>query len=223
MKPEEILSLAEFESIAPEQMSPMALAYVSGGAADELTMHANNEDWRRIKLKPRVLVDVSHLDLSTELFGHKMNTPILLAPAAFHRLFHPDAELATVAGANHAKATMVMSSYATEAVESVTAVAKHPIWFQLYTQTDKELTREMIERAQAAAARGDWYEAFDLFMKADAGGLVSDAEVETARAARKYAHARRRRPSAISASASMARPSSMADRRACRRFVLWST
>jgi len=153
MKPEEILSLAEFESIAPEQMSPMALAYVSGGAADELTMHANNEDWRRIKLKPRVLVDVSHLDLSTELFGHKMNTPILLAPAAFHRLFHPDAELATVAGANHAKATMVMSSYATEAVESVTAVAKHPIWFQLYTQTDKELTREMIERAQAAGCK----------------------------------------------------------------------
>ena len=61
MKPEDLLSLSEFEAIAPEHMSPMALSYVSGGAADELTMRANSEDWKRLRLNPRVLVDVSHI------------------------------------------------------------------------------------------------------------------------------------------------------------------
>jgi 4-hydroxymandelate oxidase len=153
MKPEDILSLSEFESIAPDHMSPMALAYVSGGAADELTMHANSEDWKHIRLKPRVLVDVSRISTETTLFGAKMETPVLLAPAAFHRLCHPEAELATVAGANHAHATMVLSSYATEAVESVTAAAKYPVWFQLYTQMDKGLTKEMVQRAHAAGCK----------------------------------------------------------------------
>jgi 4-hydroxymandelate oxidase len=153
MKPEDILSLIEFESIAPEHMSPMALSYVSGGAADELTMRANSEDWKRLRLNPRVLVDVSQISTETELFGRKMETPILLAPAAFHRLFHPEAELATVAGANLAHAVTVLSSYSTEAVESVTAMAKYPVWFQLYTQMDRELTREMVQRAQAAGCQ----------------------------------------------------------------------
>jgi 4-hydroxymandelate oxidase len=82
-----------------------------------------------------------------------MDMPILLAPAAFHRLCHPEAELATVAGANHAKAVMVLSSLSTEAVETVTAAAKYPVWFQLYTQMDRELTREMVQRAEAAGCR----------------------------------------------------------------------
>src|SRR5215831_15529695 len=110
---ENILSLPELETLAEGCMSPMALAYVTGGAADEITLRANCEDWKRIRLNPRALVDVSQLDLTTEILGQKFDLPILLAPAAFHRLFHPEAELATVAGANQAGAGMVLSSYAT--------------------------------------------------------------------------------------------------------------
>ena len=153
METEKIFSLAEFEALCEGSLSPMALGYVSGGAADELTLRANCEDWKRIRLNPRVLVDVSQLDLKTELIGQHFDLPVLLAPTAFHRLFHPEAELATIAGANRAGVTMVLSSYSTEAVETITAVAQRPVWFQLYTQTDRGLTREMVERAQAAGCK----------------------------------------------------------------------
>lgn len=148
-----IFSLIEFEELAQRSMSEMAAAYVCGGAADELTLRANVEDWKQIRLKPTALVDVSEIDLTTELFGQKLELPIMLAPAAFHRLCHPQAEVATVAGANQARTTMVLSSYSTEAVETVTAAAQQPVWFQLYTQTDRELTREMVQRAEAAGCK----------------------------------------------------------------------
>src|SRR5215472_9948147 len=107
---QEILSLSELDVLAEGHMSTMARAYVCGGAADELTLRANCEDWQRIRLCPRVLVDVSQLDLSVNILGQQFPTPILLAPAAFHRLCHPEAELATVQGANQGAAGMVLSS-----------------------------------------------------------------------------------------------------------------
>lgn len=152
-KLESILSLPEFEALAQPCMSPMAFGYVTGGAADELTLSANAEDWRRIRLMPRVLVDVSELDLSIELFGQKFDSPILLAPTAFHRLCCADGELATIQGANLARAGLVLSSFSTVAVEEITAAAENPVWFQLYFQEDRGLTREMVQRAEAAGCK----------------------------------------------------------------------
>ena len=148
-----ILSLAEFEPLAQLCMSEMAYAYITGGAADELTLSANCEDWKRIRLAPRVLVDVSNLDLQTEILGEKFRFPVLLAPAAFHRLCHAEGEMATVAGANQCGAGMVLSSFSTVAVEEVTAAAANPVWFQLYFQEDKTLTQEMVRRAEAAGCK----------------------------------------------------------------------
>ncbi len=153
MSLESILSVAEFEALAQPCMSPMAYGYVTGGAADELTLSANSEHWRRICLAPRVLVDVSEIDLSTELLGQKFELPILLAPAAFHRLCCADGELATVEGANQSGASIVLSSFSTTAVEEITAAARHPVWFQLYFQADRGLTQEMIRRAEAAGCK----------------------------------------------------------------------
>jgi 4-hydroxymandelate oxidase len=134
-------------------MSEMAFAYVTGGAADELTLAANCEDWKRMRLAPKVLVDVSNLDLRAQILGQEFEFPILLAPAAFHRLCHAEGELATVDGANQAGASLVLSSFSTVAVEQVTAAAKHPVWFQLYFQEDKRLTEEMVRRAEAAGCK----------------------------------------------------------------------
>lgn len=153
MNVEEILALSELEELAAKSMTPMAFSYVTGGAADELTLRANSEDWQRILLQPRVLVDVSQIDLQIDLLGQKLSSPILLAPTAFHRLCHPQAELATVEGANHAACGMVLSSYSTEPVEAVCAAARHPLWFQLYTQADREVTRQMVQRAEAAGCK----------------------------------------------------------------------
>ncbi|HEY6971782.1 MAG TPA: alpha-hydroxy acid oxidase [Candidatus Angelobacter sp.] len=149
-----VLSLDEFEALAKPRMSAMAYAYVTGGAADELTLCANCDEWKRIRLAPRVLVDVSELDLRTEILGQQFEMPILLAPAAFHRLCDKEGELATVAGANQAGASVVLSSFSTVAVEGVTAAAKYPVWFQLYFQEDRGLTAEMVRRAEAAGCKG---------------------------------------------------------------------
>lgn len=148
-----ILTLTEFESLAQTCMSAMTAAYIMGGAGDELTLCANCEDWKRIRLAPRVLVNVSAIDLRTELLGRQFALPILLAPAAFHKLCHPEGELATLAGANQAGASVVLSSFSTVAVEEITAAAQHPVWFQLYFQKDRKLTEEMVRRAEAAGCK----------------------------------------------------------------------
>lgn len=148
-----ILTLTEFEPLAQTCMTAMTLAYVMGGAGDELTLCANCEDWKRIRLAPRVLVDVSKIDLRTEILGQQFELPILLAPAAFHKLCHPEGELATLAGANQAGASVVLSSFSTVAVEEITAAARHPVWFQLYFQEDRRLTQEMVQRAEAAGCQ----------------------------------------------------------------------
>lgn len=150
---EEVFSLLEFEALAEGHMSPMARAYVCGGAADELTLRANCEHWQRMLLNPRTLVDVSQIDLKTEVLQQQFDLPIMLAPTAFHRLCHPQAELATVQGANLAGVGMILSSYSTEAVEDVAGAAQNPVWFQLYTQTDRGRTREMVQRAEAAGCK----------------------------------------------------------------------
>lgn len=149
----EILSLPELEKLAQSHMSAMAWAYVSGGAADELTLHANCHDWQRIRLNQTVLVDVSQLDLKTELLGQQFDLPVLLAPTAFHRLCHPQAELAAVDGSNRAGAGMILSTNSTEAVEEVARAAQYPLWFQLYSQRDRGLTRHLVARAEAAGCK----------------------------------------------------------------------
>ena len=153
MKVEEILTLAELEGLAESCMSPMAMAYVAGAAADELTLRANCEDWKRIRLMPKCLVDVSHIDLRTQILGQQFDLPIMLAPAAFHRLCHAEGELATVAGANLGKAGMVLSSFSTVSVEEIGAALKQPLWFQLYAQEDRGLTQDMVQRAHAAGCK----------------------------------------------------------------------
>ncbi|HEV3037193.1 MAG TPA: alpha-hydroxy acid oxidase [Candidatus Angelobacter sp.] len=153
LQPESMLTLADFEAQAENCMSPMAYGYIVGGAADELTLRANSEDWRRIRVCPRVLVDVSEISLQTEILGQQFEMPILLAPAAFHRLCHSDGERATIAGANEGGTTLVLSSFSTESVEDIAAMAQHPLWFQLYFQKDKGLTQQMVDRAHAAGCK----------------------------------------------------------------------
>ena len=132
----EPVCLADFEPLAKAKMPVMGWEYISGGAADELTMKWNKEAFQRIRLKPRVLVDVSKLDTRVTLFGQEHAFPILLAPTAAQKLTHPEGELATVRGAGAAGAAMVLSSFSNTSLEDVAAVAKTPMWFQLYAQTD---------------------------------------------------------------------------------------
>src|SRR5262245_35854715 len=105
--PADAVSLSDFESLARERIPRMAFEYISGGAADEITLRWNRESFDRIRLRPRILVDVSRLDTRVTLFGQEMPFPILLAPTAYHRLVHPEGEIATVKGAALAGATLI--------------------------------------------------------------------------------------------------------------------
>ncbi len=149
----ELVNLADFEVLARQRISPMAWAYLCGAAGDELTLKWNREAFSRIRLRPRVLVDVSRLDTRVELFGQELPFPILLAAVAYHRLFHPEGEAATARGAGAAGATMIVSTAATTAIEDIAAAATRPLWFQLYVQRDRGFTRALVERAQSAGCR----------------------------------------------------------------------
>src|SRR5688572_1078987 len=92
--PADLLDLTDFERAAKTVMSPMTWDYVSGAAADEITLRWNHEAYEKIPLMPRALVDVSQLDTRITLLGRELAFPILLAPTAYQKLSHPDGELA---------------------------------------------------------------------------------------------------------------------------------
>jgi 4-hydroxymandelate oxidase len=99
------------------------------------------------------LRDVSNLDTRREILGQPHEFPILLAPTAYHKLMHPEGEIATTRGAAAANATMVVSTFATTSIEEVGKNAKGRLWFQLYVQPDRGFTRELVQRAEAAGCQ----------------------------------------------------------------------
>jgi 4-hydroxymandelate oxidase len=147
------ISLFDFEELARQRLPQMVYDYIVGGAGDEITLRRNRECFEAIRLKPRVLVDVSRLDTSLELFGQRLAFPILLAPTAYHKLVHPGGELATACGAAAAGATLVVSSFATTSIEDIARSAAGALWFQLYIPADRSLTRDLIQRAEAAGCK----------------------------------------------------------------------
>ena len=136
--------------LAQQRLSPTAWEYFNGGSADETTLRWNRESLARIRLKPRVMVDVSNIDTRITLFGQQMAHPILLAPTSTHLFANPEGEVATVRGAGAARATMVTSTMSNRSVEEITQAATGPVWFQLYVDDDRQVTVDLIQRAEAA-------------------------------------------------------------------------
>jgi 4-hydroxymandelate oxidase len=147
------VNLFDYEELARTRLPAMAYEYIAGGAGDEVTLRDNRSRFDEIRLKPRVLRDVSALDTSTTLFGQRLEYPILLAPTAYHKITHPEGEIATARGAGAAHATMCVSSFATTSVEDVAKAATGPLWFQLYVQPDRGFTKALVQRAEAAGCR----------------------------------------------------------------------
>jgi 4-hydroxymandelate oxidase len=146
----EVHSLPQLEELARRHMPEMAYEYVAAGAADEHTVRWNREAYDRMRLRPRVLADTSGLDTRVTLLGREHPLPLLLAPTAYHRALHPEGELATARGAGAAGVTWVVSTSTNTAVEEIARAAAGPRWFQLYVQSDREFTRELVRRAEGA-------------------------------------------------------------------------
>jgi isopentenyl diphosphate isomerase/L-lactate dehydrogenase-like FMN-dependent dehydrogenase len=146
-----IVRLAEFEAIARERMAPGAFDYVAGGAGDEESLVENEAAWRRRRLRPRVLIDVSSVDTSTTMLGTPVAMALAVAPMASHGLAHPDAEAAMARAAAAAGVPLTLSTMSNRSIEDVAAAAPDGIrWFQLYVQADRGFARSLVERAEAS-------------------------------------------------------------------------
>ncbi len=150
-----IVAVRELERLAAEVLAGPTWDYVSGGAAEELTLRENVDRWSAIRLAPHVLVDVSRLDTSVELLGRNLKHPIILAPTASHTSFHADGEHETLRGARAADAMYVQSSLSgtpLAPMADTAAALGQPWWFQLYVQRDRGWTRELVAKAIDAGA-----------------------------------------------------------------------
>jgi 4-hydroxymandelate oxidase len=150
---DDLLTVSDFEAQARAQMEPSLFDYYAGGAETESTLSANREAFTRVVFRPRVLVDVSSITLSTPLLGHRLACPVLLAPTAFNRLGHPDGERAAAKAAGAAGTVMVVSTMASTSIEEIADAATGPLWFQLYVFRDRGFTQELVKRAEAAGVR----------------------------------------------------------------------
>lgn len=146
----EPINVYEFEEIARQRLSKSAYDYYASGANDELTLRDNHDAYSRIRLHYRVLVDVTERNMRTSVFGRELAMPILIAPTAFHRMAHPDGELATARAAEACGTLMTLSTLSTTPLEEVAAATEGAKWFQLYVYRDRSATRELIGRAEEA-------------------------------------------------------------------------
>ena len=142
-------SIWEYEERARTVLTRMAFDYYAGGAEDERTLADNRAAFSRFVLRPRVLLDVARRDLSTTVLGTTVSMPVLVSPTALHAMAHPDGEVETARGAAAAGTVLTLSSLASRTLEDVAAVGG-PRWFQLYVQRDRDVTAELVKRADAA-------------------------------------------------------------------------
>lgn len=143
--------LEQLHDRAEQVVSPDTWSYLNRGSGDERTVREAHDAWDQYRLRPRVLRDVATVSTELDLFG-AWQTPIGIAPTAFHALLHPDGEVATAAGAAAAGAPMVVSSRATRRIEDIAAAIDGPWWFQVYLMRERTITEGLIQRAAAAGA-----------------------------------------------------------------------
>ena len=140
----------KLEAAAQAAMSPEAWAYVAGGAGRESTMDANRAAFERWRIVPRVLRDVEKRDLSIELFGQKLPSPLLLAPIGVLEMAHREADLAVARAAAAMRVPYIFSNQASVPMEQcAAAMGDAPHWFQLYWSRSNELVSSFVRRAEA--------------------------------------------------------------------------
>jgi isopentenyl diphosphate isomerase/L-lactate dehydrogenase-like FMN-dependent dehydrogenase len=145
------LTLADFECRAAELLEPGPYGYYAGAAGDEITLRDNERAWRRIAIRPRVMVDVSSVDMRTTLLGSERPHPVVIAPVAFQALAHEEGECATARAAAGAGAVFSLSSFATTtpaaAAEAAPGASR---WLQLYVFRDRGVSDDLVAQAVEA-------------------------------------------------------------------------
>ena len=146
----EALDVFDMKEAAHRLLPPAHWGYLQSGVDGDVTLHANLAAYARYELKSRRLVDVSHIDLGTSVFGLRVASPVFYCPVGGLRAFHPDGELAVARAAKSHSALQIVSTQMSYALEDIAAARGGPVWYQLYTTDRFEVTRKLVRRAQSA-------------------------------------------------------------------------
>ncbi|KAK1937933.1 Peroxisomal (S)-2-hydroxy-acid oxidase GLO5 [Phytophthora citrophthora] len=149
------LNVLEFEEYAKEYLPKSTWDYFASGSDSMETLKENREAFKRLVLHPRVLRDVSKMDISTTLLGHRISSPVCVAPSSTHKMAHPDGEIASSSATAKADTCFVLSTMSTTTLEDVaTASSASNVnalrWFQLYVFKDRQITLGLVRRAEKA-------------------------------------------------------------------------
>lgn len=142
-------NIDDLRSIAKRRLPGGIFDYIDGGAEDEVTLRANTAAFSGYGFRPRVMRDVSGVDTSVDLLGHRLPVPLLLAPTGFTRIAHSQGELAVARVAGRHGLPYALSTLSTRSIEEVAAVTAGPRWFQVYVWRDRGMVRDMLRRAKA--------------------------------------------------------------------------
>jgi len=148
-----ISSALDYRAAARRRLPPFLFHYIDGGAYDEATLRRNVEDLRSIALRQRVLGEVGTVDLSTELFGEKLDLPVALAPVGLTGMYARRGEVQAARAAASRGVPLTLSTVSVCPIEEVQRAVSRPIWFQLYVLKDREFMRNVLDRAWAAGVR----------------------------------------------------------------------
>ncbi|KKA28915.1 hypothetical protein TD95_002494 [Thielaviopsis punctulata] len=159
-------NLLDFESVARRVMRRTAWAYYSSAADDEITMRENHAAFHRIWFRPKVLVDVTNVDISTSMLGHPTKMPFYVTATALGKLGHPEGEVVLTRSAGKHGVVQMIPTLASCSLDEITAAADGAQiqWLQLYVNTDKAITQRIVQQAEARGCKG-------LFITVDAPQL----------------------------------------------------
>ncbi|KAK8336017.1 hypothetical protein V6Z11_A09G093800 [Gossypium hirsutum] len=147
---EMITNVSEYEVIAKEKLPKMVYDYYASGAEDQWTLKENRNAFSRILFRPRILIDVSKINMMTTILGFRISMPIMVAPTAMQKMAHPEGECATARAASDAGTIMTLSTYANSSVEEVASTRSGIRFFQLYVHKDRNLVAQLVRRAERA-------------------------------------------------------------------------
>jgi len=145
-----ILEISDLKELARKRVPKLFFDYADSGSYTESTYRANESDFARIKLRQRVLVDMSGRTLETTMVGEKVKMPVALAPTGLTGMQHADGEILAAKAAEEFGVPFTLSTMSICSIEDVASVTTRPFWFQLYVMRDRDFVMNLIERAKAA-------------------------------------------------------------------------
>ncbi len=142
-------TVADYRALAEARLPRQLFDYIDGGASEEVTMAANSADFRAIRLKQRVMRDVSNIDTSSSMAGRQVSMPVVLGPVGLAGMMRRRGEVQAVRAADAAGVPFCLSTVGLCSLEEVRAATASSFWFQLYMMRDRGHVRELLQRARA--------------------------------------------------------------------------